>query len=110
MEPTETEVLQEILDAEKEASKICDEALQLRKDQNARIERGKDKLKIKYADKEKEAIAEAEKAQAERTQTEIQRIEQETKARLAALQAEFEKSRASYTDTIFNLVIGEADE
>ena len=107
MEPTETEVLQEILDAEKEASRICDEALQLRKDRSARIERGKDKLKIKYADKVKDAVAEAEKAESVRTEKEIRRIEAETKTRLASLQTEFEQSRADYTDTLFQLVIGD---
>lgn len=110
MEPTESEILQEILEAENKASKIYDEALQLRKDQDARIERGKDQLKIKYADKAKEAIAEAEKAEADRTGAEIQRIEEETKVRLATLQSEFEKSRAGYIDTLFNLVIGEPNE
>ncbi|NCB52151.1 MAG: hypothetical protein EOM54_09760 [Clostridia bacterium] len=110
MEPTETEILQEILEAEKEASKIYNEALQLRKDQDARIERGKDKLKIKYADKVKEAIAEAEKAEAERTSAEIRRIEEETKARLITLRGEFEQSRAGYADTLLNLVIGETNE
>lgn len=104
-----TEILQEIIDAEKAASKIFDEAAALRDGLSARIARGQDRLNLIYADKVKEAAEEAEKTEAARADAEIARNNAETDARLAALRDGFEKARAGYADTLFKLVIGETN-
>ena len=110
MEPMETETLQEILDAEKEASRISDEALRLRDGLAERVAHGTDMLKLKYADQVEDAAEAAEQAETARADAEITRLDAETDARLNTLKAGFETSRAGYIDTLFGLVIGAANE
>jgi hypothetical protein len=102
-----TETLQAILDADKEASRIYDEAVSQRADLDGRISRGKERLTLKYETEISTAIAEAEKAEAGRADTELARIDAETNARLASLREAFEKSRGGYIDTVYGLIIGE---
>jgi hypothetical protein len=80
-----TETLQAILDADKEASRIHDEAVAERADLDGRIARGKDRLTLTYDAEVKAAIAEAEKGEAGRADAELARIDADTNTRLASL-------------------------
>lgn len=98
-----------ILDAEKEASRLCGEARGLQESRAARIEKDKAALSKQYADLTAAAIAEAEKAEAARVQAETARIQTETARRIDALGRSFDAARDAGIDRLFRLVIGDDD-
>ena len=105
-----TDTLRALLDADREASHIYDEAA-IRRDALAEnIEQKKKELSAKYEQESRAAADEAYRSACAGTDTEIQRMESDMRAKLDGAQALFAARRQEYEDKIFSIVTGERDD
>ncbi|MEG1633633.1 MAG: hypothetical protein RR314_06220 [Oscillospiraceae bacterium] len=105
-----TETLNAILEADRQAAELLDEAERLRLHQQERIELGKRAIAEKYAAEENALLLSAQAREAKRADDEICRMERQAAEQLAALRGQFEHSRRSYADKVFDLVTGDDNE
>ncbi len=103
-----TDTLQAVLEADKEASHIYDEAAHRRDALTETIERKKKELERQY---EQDARAAADAACAQTcaaADAEIARMEADTRAELETARAAFAAHRQEYEDKVFAIVTGDA--
>lgn len=105
----DTALLRAILDAEKEASRLCGEADELRARQ-AETAAADEKAQAAASERQtEEAALSAWKQETDRADAQIARMQAETEARIVALKADFEKQRAAAGDKLFGLATGRKD-
>lgn len=105
-----TDTLLAVLDADKAASRIYDEAAERRDALADTIERRKKELDAKYEQESRRSADEQSRSALAAADTEIESMEAATRKRLDAAQAAFSAHRREYEDKIFSIVTGERDD
>lgn len=103
------ETLSALLAADREASKLQDDAARIALEQESRIKEKKDALRREYDARAAAAIAEANRVEREKAEAELARLDQETDLRLAEVRARFEAGKERYADRLFAIVTGASD-